>query len=245
MEFPRQASICQEGLRTPSQREAESFTPPPFHNAFFNALFIPPAEESGDPGINSSSPLARSGREAYKIYLPTRPRSFSLFNPSDNCITSHCACPPTLSPIVGSPPLLPSFLPSARRSFAFFTGDPVSLPLQFHSPALFVPFFSPPFSFCARRQSECPVIERKRVLCFLGNWNFLKMKKQCSVYRYNCINELISFRKMKENLLFLSLMNRRDVRFVNNKRVDLWRFMIIRRQRILRTFDKTKAIEYD
>lgn len=158
--FPDKRRFVKKGFERPLNEKRKA-SPIPFHNAFFNALFIPPAEESGDPGINSSSPLARSGREAYKIYLPTRPRSFFLFNPPDNCITSHCACPPTLSPIVGSPSFFPSldrlhFLPVTQSVCRF----------NFIFLLSFLCQFSPPFSSCARRQSECPAIERKRVLFF-------------------------------------------------------------------------------
>lgn len=147
MEFPRQASICQEGLRTPSQwqQEAESFTspanPPPRlnarHNAF-NALFIPAAEESEAiprTGINSSTP---DRAEAYKIYLPTRAALFPPgnrpYSTPDNCITSHCA--PTLSPIVGSPPL-----PPRVDRLHFLPVTEVSLPLQISFSSFLCEFF--------------------------------------------------------------------------------------------------------
>lgn len=106
MEFPRQASICQEGLRTPSQRQQEAESSPRHpsttaqcrHNAF-NALFIPPAEESEAIRAHQRNKFELSSTpdraEAYKIYLPTRAALFSNqpYSTRDNCITSHCALP--------------------------------------------------------------------------------------------------------------------------------------------------------
>lgn len=92
----------------------------------------------GDPrtGINSSTP---DRAEAYKIYLPTRAALFPPgnrpYSTPDNCITSHCA--PTLSPIVGSPPL-----PPRVDRLHFLPVTEVSLPLQISFSSFLCEFFS-------------------------------------------------------------------------------------------------------
>lgn len=117
MEFPRQASICQEGLRTPSQRQQEAESSPRHpsttaqcrHNAF-NALFIPPAEESEairTRGINSSSPARPIGPKPTKftylrepLFFPTSPIQrritvLRLIVPSPTHPFAHCRLPST------------------------------------------------------------------------------------------------------------------------------------------------------
>lgn len=141
MEFPRQASICQEGLRTPSQwqQEAESFTSPssPFNHGSMPATmpsmsspFIPPAEESEAIQRNKFV-HARSGRSLQNL-LTYESRSFFFLRatgPIQRRITVLrliVPSPTLLSPIVGSPP------PRVDRlHFLPVTGE-VSLPLQSH-----------------------------------------------------------------------------------------------------------------
>lgn len=129
MEFPRQASICQEGLRMPLNGNKRKAHPlrgahSDRHNAF-NAFFIPPPSEMRAPARGRKRRVRkknkfglsfrRSGRSLQNL-LTYASRSFSSgIGPfsSDNCITFHCA--PRPSPIVG----FPRHFHGKRRSFAF------------------------------------------------------------------------------------------------------------------------------
>lgn len=183
MEFPRQASICQEGLRTPSQwqQEAESFTSPssPFNHGSMPATmpsmpspFIPPAEESEAIQRNKFV-HARSGRSLQNL-LTYESRSFFFLRatgPIQRRITVLrliVPSPTLLSPIVGSPP------PRVDRlHFLPVTGE-VSLPLQSH-------FLLSILSFEARfkASSWAKFSLERRMVCLSWNWNFFFLTGSC------------------------------------------------------------------
>lgn len=118
--FPDKRRFVKRGFERPlngnKKRKAPPATPPlrlnARHNAF-NALFIPPAEESEAIRAHQRNKFELSSTpdraEAYKIYLPTRAALFSNqpYSTPDNCIMSHCALPhPPFRPL--SAPLDPS-----------------------------------------------------------------------------------------------------------------------------------------
>lgn len=119
--FPDKRRFVKRGFERPlngnKKRKAPPATPPPRlnarHNAF-NALFIPPAEESEAIRAHQRNKFELSSTpdraEAYKIYLPTRAALFSsspiqrritvlrLIVPSPTHPFAHCRLPSTPPP---------------------------------------------------------------------------------------------------------------------------------------------------
>lgn len=142
IEFPRQASICQEGLRMPlngNKRKAHPLRGRPFRPSQYLQCALYSAAASSKtralarslargrkrPASTEENKFQLSFRRSLQNLLTYASRSFSSgADPFtlDNCITSHCRAP--LSPIPLSSPLareMPfAFLPTILHCLSFF-----------------------------------------------------------------------------------------------------------------------------